>query len=122
MRKPWLMNSTSATVQDSGDGLLRLYIAGDSLASQRARANLQTLHKKACCAEQFHIEIVDTLEEPQRALEDAVFLSPTLVKVSPPPAARLLGDLSDIEGALLALGITDNPRDILPEPSSATEP
>ena len=41
------------------------------------------------------LEIIDILEAPQRALEDKVFATPTLVKVSPLPSRRIIGDLSD---------------------------
>ena len=38
------------------------------------------------------------------ALADRVVVTPTLIKVSPPPQARLIGDLSDAVNLLTALG------------------
>ena len=85
------------------DGLrLRLYIAGNSPNSVRALANL-----RAICSEHFaarhELEIVDMLQHPLRALADGIIVTPTLVKLGPLPVRRLIGDLSDTNGVLLAL-------------------
>ena len=81
---------------------LRLYVAGVAPNSQRAIANT-----RAMCASHFtnHVlEIVDLMVEPDRALADRVIVTPTLIKVSPPPEARLIGDLSDAVKLLTTLG------------------
>ncbi len=49
------------------------------------------------------IEIVDILKEPKRALSDGIIVSPTLLKLSPAPIARVIGDLSNTARVLLAL-------------------
>ena len=41
------------------------------------------------------LEIINILESPHRAIEDKVYATPTLVKVSPLPTRRIIGDLSD---------------------------
>ena len=50
------------------------------------------------------LEIVDILREPGRAMTDGIIVSPTLLKLSPPPIARVIGDLSDTTRVLLTLG------------------
>ena len=84
--------------------LLRLYIAGNAPNSQRAVANA-----KRICAEhfasKFELEIVDMLEHPQRALADGIIVTPTLLKLSPPPILRVVGNLSDTTQVLSALGV-----------------
>ena len=80
---------------------LRLYVAGVAPNSLRAIANT-----RAMCASNFvdHVlEIVDLMIEPDRALTDRVIVTPTLIKLSPPPEMRLIGDLSDAAGLLTAL-------------------
>lgn len=80
---------------------LRLYVAGVAPNSQRAIANT-----RAMCAGHFanHVlEIVDLMIEPDRALADRVIVTPTLIKLSPPPEARLIGDLSDAVKLLTVL-------------------
>ena len=81
---------------------LRLYIAGDAPNSVAAVANL-----RAVCSQHFEarheIEIVDLLDQPARALADGVIVTPTLLKLSPLPAQRLIGSLSDTKHVLIAL-------------------
>jgi circadian clock protein KaiB len=84
---------------------LRLYIAGNAPNSLRAVANA-----KAICYEHFdskcELEIVDLLVEPGRALADEIIVTPTLLKLSPLPAQRVIGSLSDKSQVLLALAGT----------------
>lgn len=82
---------------------LRLYVAGNAPNSLSAIANA-----KAICEEHFasghELEIVDLLEHPQRALADGIIVTPTLLKLSPPPVQRAVGSLSDTSQVLLTLG------------------
>ena len=80
---------------------LRLYVAGDAPNSLAAVANIN-----AICAEHFdyELEIVDLLAQPGRALTDGIIVTPTLLKLSPLPAHRMIGNLSDTRQVLLALG------------------
>lgn len=84
--------------------VLRLYVYGQSPHSVQARANLEWMtqhHLHGRC----HVELVDVLEEPLRALEDGILVTPTLLKVAPLPSRQIIGDLSDREAVLLTLGI-----------------
>ena len=82
----------------------RLYVAGDSLNSSQALANLRSL-----CLEQLPgrhaIDIVDVFADPARALADSVFMTPTLIKLAPTPARRIVGNLSRLGIVLQALGV-----------------
>jgi circadian clock protein KaiB len=95
--------TSSPEVRTQAAGLqLRLYVAGDAPNSLRAIANA-----KAICDEHFasghDLEIVDLLEHPRRALADGIIVTPTLLKLSPLPAQRVIGNLSDTNQVLLAL-------------------
>lgn len=82
----------------------RLFVSGDATNSMQAIANLRAL-----CAEYFPdrhaIEIVDVFREPQRALADGVFMTPTLLKLAPLPAQRIVGTLSQRQVVLQSLGL-----------------
>lgn len=82
---------------------LRLYVAGAAPNSVAALANI-----KAICADHFatmhQIEVVDVLADPERGLTDGIIVTPTLLKLHPPPSQRLIGNLSDTAQVLLALG------------------
>jgi circadian clock protein KaiB len=83
----------------------RLYIAGDAQNATRAAANLKALCR-AHLADRYDIEIVDVFREPERALADGIFMTPTLVKLAPSPAPRrIVGTLSQTEPVLQALGL-----------------
>ena len=49
--------------------------------------------------------------EPDRALADGIFMTPTLVKVAPAPGQRIVGTLSQRQPLLSALGL-DEPEAI----------
>jgi circadian clock protein KaiB len=84
--------------------VMRLYIAGGAPNSLLAIANLE-----AICREHLtgghKLEIVDILEQPLRAMADGVLVTPTLTKVSPPPSANIVGNLSNQSNVLAALGV-----------------
>lgn len=84
---------------------MRLYIASSAPNSVRAIANLEAICKEYL-KENFRLEIIDVLEYPQRALADGIVVTPSLNKVSPSPATKIVGNLSDKSSVLLALGIT----------------
>jgi circadian clock protein KaiB len=81
-------------MEKGGQFKFRLYIAGQSANSTQAIMNLE-----AICREwlpgRHEIEIVDLLREPKRALEERVFMTPTLIKLTPPPMRRIIGNLND---------------------------
>jgi circadian clock protein KaiB len=81
---------------------LRLYVAGTAANSVTAIANT-----RAICDTHFpvghDIEIVDVLDSPERALADGIIVTPTLLKLSPLPATRLIGTLNDWNQVLQAL-------------------
>jgi circadian clock protein KaiB len=82
---------------------LRLYVAGNAPNSLRAIANA-----KAICEDHvssaYQLEIVDLLQHPQRALADGIIVTPTLLRLSPLPVARVVGNLADTSQVLLLLG------------------
>jgi len=82
----------------------RLYVAGDALNSAQARSNLNALCR-AHLAGRHEIEVVDVFREPQRALADAVFMTPTLIKLAPLPVRTIVGTLSQTQTVLQALGL-----------------
>jgi circadian clock protein KaiB len=84
--------------------VLRLYVADSAPNSARAIANLAAICKEHL-GDQFELEIIDVLEYPQRALADGIIVTPSLTKISPSPLARIVGNLSDTNSVLHALGI-----------------
>ena len=90
-----------------GAHVFRLYLAGGAPNSVRALANLYAICRKHF-PESHHIEVIDVLQEPLRALAEAILVTPTLVKVSPTPEQQIIGNLSEEEEVLRALGLPQN--------------
>ena len=82
----------------------RLYVAGDAPNSAQAVANLNALGRTHL-AGRYEIDVVDVFREPQRALQDRIFMTPTLVKLAPSPVRQIVGTLSQAETVLQALGL-----------------
>src|SRR5687768_15820898 len=83
---------------------LRLYIAGNTAKSVTALKNL-----KHYCEEhlknQYTIEVIDLLKNPQLAEGDQILAVPTLVKKVPEPVRKIIGDLSNEAKVLVGLDI-----------------
>lgn len=94
--------SAATTGQDTFS--FRLFIAAGTPNSAMAKANLEALCKQFL-AGRHAVETVDVFAEPQRALSDGIFMTPTLVKLAPGPATRCVGTLSDAPAVLAALGL-----------------
>ena len=99
------MNDT-LPVSDNPNGayVFRLYFAGGAPNSVRALANLYAICRKHF-PESHRIELIDVLKDPMRALTDAILVTPTVVKLSPEPALQIIGNLSEEEEVLRALGL-----------------
>jgi len=87
--------------------VLQLYIADEAPSSVQARGNL-----RAFCREHLpgnhEVEVIDVFEAPSRALDEGIFLTPTLIKRLPLPVRRIIGTLSDSDAIFEALGIEDD--------------
>ena len=82
----------------------RLYVAGDAPNSAQARANLAELcriHLKG----RHEIETIGVFKEPKRASTDGIFMTPTLVRLAPLPALRIVGNLSHTQTVRETLGL-----------------
>jgi circadian clock protein KaiB len=84
----------------------RLYIADGTLNSGQAIANLRAICNRYL-AGRHKIELVDVFKEPDRAMEDRIFMTPTLVKLTPEPVERIVGTLSQTSLVLRALGLQE---------------
>ncbi len=84
--------------------VLTLYIAGHTPRSEQAIRNLQRMCEQNIPFE-CEIVIVDVLEQPKLAEEARVLATPTLVKESPHPIRRIIGDLSNADKVLKGLDI-----------------
>jgi circadian clock protein KaiB len=85
--------------------ILKLYITGQTVNSEKAMKNLKAVLDTQL-KELYSLEVIDVLKHPQLAEEDKILATPTVMKVSPPPARKIIGDFSDKEKVLSGLGLT----------------
>ncbi len=87
-----------ATEADSTTGRwhFRLYVAGLTPRSLSAFVNLRRLCEEHL-AGKYRIEVVDLTDEPETAITERIVALPTVVRTSPAPARRAVGDLSDVD-------------------------
>ena len=83
---------------------LRLYVAGNTPRSNTALSNL----KRYCeehLQDEYTIDVIDLLVNPQLAEGDQILAVPTLVRKVPEPVRKIIGDLSNEEKVLVGLDI-----------------
>lgn len=83
---------------------LQLYISGATGRSRLAIENVKAIvdrHLAGRC----RLVITDVYQEIDAARDEGVIVVPMLVKRRPQPLKRIIGDLSDTEHVLRALGV-----------------
>lgn len=87
----------------SKDYVFRLY-AVDNNESKELLARLKGILAEEL-KDNYEIEVVNPLSDNVRSENEAIFILPVLIKVSPSPSRRVIGDLSDKNKVLSELGI-----------------
>jgi len=75
--------------------ILRLYVTMGTPASSRAVANIRRLCEQHLEPARYRLDVFNIADHIERATADEVIASPTLVRVSPLPRRRFIGDLSN---------------------------
>lgn len=95
---------TSSADGNSANWNLRLYVAGQTPRSLTAFKNLKDICEEYLKGE-YHIEVIDLMENPTLARGDQILAIPTLVRKLPQPIRKIIGDLSNTERVLVGLDI-----------------
>jgi circadian clock protein KaiB len=86
---------------------LTLFVTGRTVRSRAAVQHLRSI-SQGLGEGQYELRIVDVLEQPHLAEESKILATPTLVKNSPPPVRRIVGDLGDRERVMKWLDLEGN--------------
>lgn len=97
--------------------VLKLYVTGKTPRATAAIENLRRLCSEEL-SDEYELQIIDVLEQPQLAEDEKILATPTLIKQLPPPLRRVIGDLSDREKVLLGLNLQPSTPSSPPEPES----
>ena len=84
--------------------VLRLYVSGSTAKSALAVENIKRICVKHL-KNRYDLEVIDIYQQPNLAREEQIVAVPTLIKRSPLPGRRLIGDLSDPKKVLVGLDL-----------------
>jgi circadian clock protein KaiB len=82
---------------------LKLFVTRHSAASALAIVQLKRIVAEYLPADS-HVEIIDIYDDPAAAEAEQILAIPTLVRKSPRPIRRVIGDLSTISRVLTSIG------------------
>ena len=85
--------------------VLRLLVTGATPNSSRAISNLKEICETYLKGK-YELEIIDVYQQPLIAESEQIIALPLLIKKSPLPQKRLIGDMSDIEKVLRGLSLS----------------
>ncbi|GAC1378419.1 MAG: hypothetical protein NVS3B25_29480 [Hymenobacter sp.] len=103
-----LLDPTEAPEPPGPEYLLHLYITGATPNSSRAVRNIKDICEQYLKG-RYELLIVDVYQQPELAQEEDLIGVPTLIKLRPGLVRRMVGDFSDRERVLKALGVTTPP-------------
>ena len=83
---------------------LFLYIAGNTQKTSTAVSNLKIICEDRL-KDNYRIEVIDLLKNPQLARSEQIVAVPTLVRKSPLPKKSIIGDLSNTDRVLVGLDL-----------------
>lgn len=84
--------------------MLRLYVTGQTLRSMRSIENVRGICEKYLKG-RYDLEVIDIYQQPALAAEGQILAAPTVIKSTPLPLRRLVGDFSDQSRVLAGLGL-----------------
>jgi len=85
---------------------LKLYITGASPNSAKAVNNIKNICEKFL-KDRYQLEIIDIYQQPLLAASQQIIALPMLIKTSPLPAKRLIGNMSNVEKVLKGLDLSE---------------
>ncbi len=89
-------------MKDASQYQLKLFITGESTNSVKAITNIKSICEQYIKGN-YTLEIIDIYQQPLLAQQEQIIALPLLIKLSPQPSRRLVGDMSDTKKVLKGL-------------------
>lgn len=83
---------------------LRLYVCGATPKSSTAVVNTRRFCETHLIG-RYELEILEIADHIRQAREDQIVAAPSLLKLTPLPVRRFIGDMSNVEHLLKALNV-----------------
>lgn len=84
--------------------MLRLFVTGTTSRSRRAITAIKSICEEEL-AGRCTLEVIDVYQDPEATRDLQIVATPTLVKLSPAPLRRIIGDMSDRKKVLSVLSL-----------------
>jgi len=84
---------------------LSLYVSGATPRSHRAIKNIKGICEQYLSG-RYNLHVIDIFQNPGETAEHNIIAAPTLIKASPPPVRRFIGDLSDTKKVAEGLALS----------------
>ena len=94
-----LQDHIRTTVIKSEGYNLRLFISSQNDSAERTLSNLHQLLEERL-TNPYTLKVIDVAKNPEQAIIHRVITTPTLIRVSPGPVKRIVGQLDDISRVL----------------------
>lgn len=91
-------DSRTASEQNGGY-VLRLFISGNNPSAEKTLGSIHQLLENGL-GSPYTLKVIDVNKNPQQATIDKIAVTPTLIRVSPKPVRRIVGQLDDIQRVL----------------------
>jgi len=104
MKKQRAVNELKNINKPPPDFKLRLFITGATPNSVRAITNIRNICE-SYLKDRYELQIIDVYQDSKLAQQEQLIALPLLIKKLPLPERKLIGDLSETEKVLKALGV-----------------
>lgn len=84
--------------------VLKLFVSGITPKIEETLNSLRKALDKSA-PNQYELDVISVLENPEHAVKAAVVATPTLMKELPAPVVKIVGQLENEERVLVALGL-----------------
>ncbi|HSN99251.1 MAG TPA: circadian clock KaiB family protein [Candidatus Nanopelagicales bacterium] len=87
-----------------GKYVFKLFVTGQTPRSEQAIRNLRAMCE-ARLPGRYEMVVIDVLDQPELAEAQRVLATPMLIKETPPPERRIIGELTQVDDVLRLLGL-----------------
>ena len=91
--------SVPAISDNSSSYVLRLFIKGDCATAEKTLSSIHQILEQGL-GSPYTLKVIDINKNPQQAVDNHIYVTPTLVRVSPKPTRRIVGQFDDIQRIL----------------------
>jgi circadian clock protein KaiB len=104
MKKSGAVNDLKSQSKPPPEFELRLYITGATPNSVKAISNIRNICE-SFLKDRYDLQIIDVYKDASVAQQEQIIALPLLIKKLPLPERKLIGDLSETDKVLKALGV-----------------